>query len=1212
MYSIESWCGKMKNKFKTTLQVAVLLSCTTLFPWQAMAEDSSGEYIQNFTYDGKTYFDAVVLSPGQDIEIGFTRELEAYEIKSFEEQALVYLGNITGKPKDLAPMIVLYPTDIKDFNASAYSPIDEDTANTYYGNYFIDSGVPSDTQREPIASITIDAAIDGYAWYTDEYPILPLNGLDSDYPGAVVHEMIHAMGVGAYNIIGVDNGDAFWVEYDLKYTDGLYDAFGRKLTTLTATGGELLIKSIAKAEYESLKNSNAAQNNVFYVIKDKEVGSNGGVYFSGENVQAVLGAGTNIAWPDEVNVAPVPGIPINCYEGNYLELSHLELQNSLMSHQAYRNWCTLMEAEMALLQDLGFDVAREKFFGQSVYASGETNAKNVVGISDLANGSQNSWSSDTDRAIGLHVYGSYNNVTLNSGADITANGSYSMGVRIDGVGNDLKISSDLKVGNEDTDKYNYGISVNYGKEHNVTIETGASVVAQGEESIGAIFDFGSNELSDTIEYRGSYIRGEWSNKLDSFKNYDGDLLTVNGALAGALVEEFNVNGTLQGEKAIYISPNALVKEINIAGNDTNDTFEVKGDIISEWNPEGVEYFYTRDYGGENPYKGLKPNIILSAGETLDDYRTNLNFNGDRTFTDNIIGPYGLIMNVKSGNLTTSNANNENSSYVNVHSVNVGNDNADATYTVKNILMADCGYGSINVMEKGNLKLEEDANGIGTILIAFNDEDDDGQITFGIINNEGKINFTQGELALKPDGVYFDENTTVKILESATDNDNDLVDGEKFGAIWFVDMNGQKAEVAESNNVSRASTGNDSYKVTKTLTMTAEQGSGNESNIVSITTERSFKDVELGKDEATISNVIENVDSNIKNLADNREANWKEMLAAIDFMKADGEINNALGQLLPSSYGYGAMATMDLHRMLSDFAVGGSLAPATNVKEEGQWHNIVIPYASETDHIKNGSGYKNNHAGMVGAMERTLDDVTLGWHAALNHQSTTGAKAGSLKGNGLYLGAQVKYAPESWKGWSTFGIARLGVEDFEMKRKFNFNGYAGKADSDFTAFSGNVRVGGAFEKEAKSMSFGPFMALDYAFAHHPSISEKGNSAGVFSVERGTYDSLRTQLGYRVQTAPKHLEDRTYWQANAAIAWNYELLGDAGSVSASFRDFDGSSFDCDVDNYGRDSFSLMAGVTFKNPTKLDVTLNLGTDIYRHGGNTLYAKCALEWKF
>ena len=462
------------------------------------------------------------------------------------------------------------------------------------------------------------------------------------------------------------------------------------------------------------------------------------------------------------------------------------------------------------------------------------------------------------------------------------------------------------------------------------------------------------------------------------------------------------------------------------------------------------------------------------------------------------------------------------------------------------------------------------------------------------------------------GGYYEKETTIKILEKATDNDLSIDNGEKFADIWFVNMEGKEAEEVDDDVQSRAAS-DDEYQVTNTLSMKAVQGTGQNSNIITLTTERSFDDVELDEEEEDVSEIIEEVDDALDTSgSDAREEEWKDMIGAIDFLKTDEEINNALGQLLPSAYGYGAMATMDLHRMLSDFAVGGSLAPATNVKEKGKWHNIVIPYASETDHIKNGTGYKNNHSGMVGAMERTLDDVTIGWHAALNHQSTTGAEIGRLKGDGLYLGAQVKYAPKAWNGWSTFGIARLGVEDFEMKRNFNFNGYSNKVDSDFTAFSGSLRVGGAYEKEAKAMTFGPFAALDYAFAHHPSIEEDGAGAGRLSVESGTYDSLRTQLGYRLQTAPKHLEDRTYWQANAAIAWNHELLGDAGNVSASFRDFGGTTFGCDVDNYGRDSLSLMAGMTIKNPNRFDVTLNLGTDIYRHGGDTLYAKCALEWKF
>ena len=71
------------------------------------------------------------------------------------------------------------------------------------------------------------------------------------------------------------------------------------------------------------------------------------------------------------------------------------------------------------------------------------------------------------------------------------------------------------------------------------------------------------------------------------------------------------------------------------------------------------------------------------------------------------------------------------------------------------------------MGNGSLALAEDTtnNSVGTILIAFNNEDGDGHITSGIINNDGAVNFQNGELALKPDGVYFEENTKVEILKN---------------------------------------------------------------------------------------------------------------------------------------------------------------------------------------------------------------------------------------------------------------------------------------------------------------------------------------------------------------------------------------------------------------------------------------------------------------
>ena len=59
-------------------------------------------------------------------------------------------------------------------------------------------------------------------------------------------------------------------------------------------------------------------------------------------------------------------------------------------------------------------------------------------------------------------------------------------------------------------------------------------------------------------------------------------------------------------------------------------------------------------------------------------------------------------------------------------------------------------------------------------------------------------------------------------------------------------------------------------------------------------------------------------------------------------------------------------------------------------------------------------------------------LTMGYHAALNHQSTSGNGA-TIKGEGLYLGAQASYAPAAWQGWEAFASARVGVEQLRSHR-----------------------------------------------------------------------------------------------------------------------------------------------------------------------------------
>ena len=357
--------------------------------------------------------------------------------------------------------------------------------------------------------------------------------------------------------------------------------------------------------------------------------------------------------------------------------------------------------------------------------------------------------------------------------------------------------------------------------------------------------------------------------------------------------------------------------------------------------------------------------------------------------------------------------------------------------------------------------------------------------------------------------------------------------------------------------------------------------------------------------------------------------WQKIYEGIDFSNPDGSnVPGMLKQLNPSVYSNSAQATINTHSMLNNMNMlgtfsslnvppartGGGRGPAVDdAPKYNSWRNMVMPFTSYTDQHNGNRGYTNHNSGVIGAMERTLENgLTHGYHAALNHQSTS--EAGSrIKGEGLYLGTQATYAPADWKGWQVFGSARLGIEQMRSHRNINIGGYSGVADSDWTGYSGSLSVGTALSKEHGIMESGPFAALDYSFAHRPSIHEDGGAIST-KISSATYDSLRTQLGYRLTTKPKALDnyDSTKWQAHASVAWNHELLGDNGRTSYQFSDLPGVTISDTVDTYGRDSLSLAAGVTFKTPKRLDVTLTIGSDMYRKGGSSVYGKANFEWKF
>ena len=1043
-------------------------------------------------------------------------QLSAAQKQAIAQAAGLWAETIGPGSKNNAPLPITVGTFLEE-NAGALSEPNQ-SADSVLNTGIQDGILHGITPDEPglILVGPLDMAI------PERLSPIPVTAGKADIVSVLYHEMGHALGIAS--LAGNEERKVSAWDTHLRNDQGVW----------------------LKPGMDVVKEGSAADSGNVFVVGE---GTDSGVRFHGKHVAEVMGN-------DD-------GLLIEGYEDDSPDLSHIELEHSLMSHQNYRNYTTFMEAELAALQDIGYSIDRKNFFGYSVYGDDLTltNANGYFARNDAGTGWLEGQVNTATLGVGLHIYGKRNDVT--QAADLLAGGVAGTGIRVDGSANTLRINSDVLVAANG--RWGTGLLVAYGKDQ--TVVNRGTIQALGEDGVAARFDFGGNILGNDTEYRGSWI---WT-YLDKHKNQidipilDSDNTDSSGFelnLDGALVSSFDVSGTLAGSAAsIYIAENAWVQNINILSGAS-----VSGSIISNWDPEDerIQYPYDREDLHTRLTFGLAPQEDGSAS-ALTDPDFNMTLNGS------IIGAPSIDMELTAGHLAVAGTVDVYSLSNSGHLTLMGMDESGKAAHVSTNFVNDAGA----TLETGFMA--------------------DGHVV-GIEAGSADLD---GRWLLRPLRDFY-ANQAVITPESPVS-----VSGTLNGSFATIDIVSDLSPTLDFNlntsaadqpqiNVSRAA---DAYS-----RHAATAGAAS-----------------LGHALVGIADAAQGDMRELLTALDWSARDGSVVRQALDQLGPEAYDASARAGLAQQS----EFNVLLLRRMLGNMQANRTVAAtqdSANAPDAESWQAWATPYGAGSWQGSHGeaSGWQSAGIGLLAGMDRRFDNgLALGFHVGLAARRTSvkGAHDATAETQSALAGIHGLLAPEDWNGFYLTAQARLGLEDGEMDRNIAFNGYVRHNESRWTGLTGSALLGGGKDWNLSAgdglLHVGPVGWMEYAFLRRPDISESDGEASRLHLDARTYESLLLSLGAHAGWSTE-LENGSGLGLDILAAWRHELLDGTFHTSAAFRGYGDRGFRSSTELTGRDALLVQGSLRLTHASGFFAQIDAGGEFFRTSAASANTGLSFGWEF
>ena len=1099
---------------KTRILTAAALTLVGLF--SLFSSDAAQAYESRYVpkADGSPlvelrYFDKgeQYYMPDENDDYISTWTLSEKQKNSVIEAVRLWADALDTTSRNSSPLVINIGT-FDDNNAAAVSaPNDSNLPVVVTG---LQGGLISSTAMDYPAAIVIGPMDFAYA---DHLSPIPLTG-KNDFTGIIYHEMGHALGVFS---LAQDHNDVGPMKQISVWDTHLVDKYGNRFQPGMSVVSENMADSVEGPKF---------------VVGEATLS---GVYFYGEHVSDVLGEGN--------------GLLIEGYEGDTPDLSHIELEHSLMSHQLYRNYTTFLEAELAALQDIGYNFDRKNFYGFSVYGDGQTLVNNNGYFTRNAGGTAYLYGipNTTTLGVGLHIYGKNNNVT--QATDLLACGTAGTGIRVDGSANTLTIAPGVRI--EADGSWGTGLLLAYGK--NQTVISRGNITALGKGGIAARFDFGNNLIGNNTEYRGSWI---WeivdygAVPIDQGVDWNGFPLNLDGPLA----TRFDVSGLLDGSEAsIFISQNALVKNINILSG-----AQIVGDIVSEWDPDykGIQYSGDRNDLHTALTFGLAANADGSAGApdsafdmtlfgSIDGSKSiNMSLDAGRLAVTGTVNAYylknsgrlalyGMDESGKSAHLTSSFVNNENavletlvSASGKVNGIEANSAVLDGTWALRP-LPEFYATGSV-IRPESPVNAEYISGEFNSVVVEHTSPTLDFSLNF-----DPEFTIT----AFRDCDAYsrYAQNAGAQSLGSILYGISGVAEGDMQNLIAALDWSAQ-----DGSTVSRSlnSLGPEAYD-------DAARASLNGMSEFSTLLLRHM--------------LASEAQHRVKNAEDNAPDadGWKLWVTPYGSSSWQGGHD---GYSRWHSTGAGLLAGMD-RRFDSGLTLGGHLTARASRTAVSGSHDAEAETRSFT----------------LGAQGLFAPDFWNGFYVTA--QARMGVEDGDMKRN-ITMNGYHTHNESNWTGF--MGSAMIG---------------AGK--DWFRTF------------ESGTLNAGPLVWLEYDVLHRPGISEHDGAASRLHLDDERYDALPLALGAHAGWHTT-VNNGSALDLDIMAAWRHELTDGTFRTNASFRDYGNFRFASSTDLAGRDAMLLQSSLRLTSKDNFFLQMDLGGEMFRSDSSSVNAGLTLGWKF